>query len=75
MESLIADEDAMNQGVADLIKHRKRPHNDEDRDQDPPARLDQGMKKRKTSKDAKPPKSQNTKMPLNKGNDMGDADE
>ncbi|GKB42286.1 hypothetical protein Tco_0887228, partial [Tanacetum coccineum] len=58
MESLIADEDAMNQGVADLIKHRKRPHDDEDRDQDPPAGSDQRLKKRKTSKDAEPPKIQ-----------------
>nr|GEX05211.1 hypothetical protein [Tanacetum cinerariifolium] len=37
MESLIADEYAMDQGVADLIKHKKRPHDDDDRDQDPPA--------------------------------------
>ncbi|GJT17163.1 hypothetical protein Tco_0875869 [Tanacetum coccineum] len=34
MESLIADENAMDQGVADLIKHKKRPHDDDDRDQD-----------------------------------------
>ncbi|GJW45487.1 hypothetical protein Tco_0077133 [Tanacetum coccineum] len=53
MESLIANEDAMDQGVADLIKHKKRSHDDEDRDQDPPAGPNQGLKKRKTSKDAK----------------------
>ncbi|GJX22058.1 hypothetical protein Tco_0226503 [Tanacetum coccineum] len=35
MESLIVDEDAMDQGVVDLIKHKKRPHDDADRDQDP----------------------------------------
>ncbi|GJT00283.1 hypothetical protein Tco_0821452 [Tanacetum coccineum] len=45
-----------NQGVADLIKHKKRPHDDDDRDQDPLAGPDQGLKKRKTSKDAEPPK-------------------
>ncbi|GJT41107.1 hypothetical protein Tco_0940972, partial [Tanacetum coccineum] len=43
--------------VADLIKHKKRPHDDDDdRDQDPPIRPDQGLKKRKTSKDVEPPK-------------------
>ncbi|GJT89169.1 hypothetical protein Tco_1070886 [Tanacetum coccineum] len=60
MESLIADENAIDQGVAALLKHKKRPHDDDDRDQDPPARPDQGLKKRKTSKDAnlsKKPKS------------------
>ncbi|GKA42712.1 hypothetical protein Tco_0735372 [Tanacetum coccineum] len=56
MESLIADEDAMDQEVADLIKHKKRPHDDEDRDQDPPAGSNQRLKKRKTSKDAEPSK-------------------
>nr|GEU66946.1 hypothetical protein [Tanacetum cinerariifolium] len=60
MESLIADEDAMDQRVADLIKHKKRLHDNEDRDQDPPAGSDQGLKKIKTSDDAqlsKNPKS------------------
>ncbi|GJZ65275.1 hypothetical protein Tco_0621971 [Tanacetum coccineum] len=56
MELLIADEDAMDQGVVDLIKHKKRPHDDDDRDQDPPAGSDQGLKKRKTSDDAQPSK-------------------
>ncbi|GJV47284.1 hypothetical protein Tco_1437496 [Tanacetum coccineum] len=57
MESLIADENAMDQGVSDLNKHKKRPHDDDDdRDQDPPAGPDQGLKKRKTRKDVKPPK-------------------
>ncbi|GKF74580.1 hypothetical protein Tco_0220912 [Tanacetum coccineum] len=59
MESLIADENAMDQGVVDLIKHKKRPHDDDDRDQDPPAGPDQGLKKRKTSKDANPSKKPN----------------
>ncbi|GJT33185.1 retrovirus-related pol polyprotein from transposon TNT 1-94 [Tanacetum coccineum] len=102
MESLIADENIIDQGVDDLIKHKKRPHDDADREQDPPV----GLKKRKMSKDAEPPKkpkssgsskdttrsqpkltgksiqseetvfeAADTKMPLNKGNDMGDVDE
>ncbi|GJZ34994.1 hypothetical protein Tco_0580811 [Tanacetum coccineum] len=57
MESLIADENDMDQGVDDLIKQKKRPHDDEDRDQDPPAGPDQGLKKRKTSRDAQPSKN------------------
>ncbi|GKA71744.1 hypothetical protein Tco_0777883, partial [Tanacetum coccineum] len=35
----------------------KRSHDDKDKDEDPPARPDQGLKKRKTSKDAKPLRS------------------
>ncbi|GJW07365.1 hypothetical protein Tco_1569788 [Tanacetum coccineum] len=57
MESLIADENDMDQGVDDLIKEKKRPHDDEDKDQDPHARPDQGLKKRKTSRDAQPSKN------------------
>ncbi|GJR04052.1 hypothetical protein Tco_0527036 [Tanacetum coccineum] len=56
MESLIANEDAMDQEVADLIKHKKRPHDEEDRDQYLLAGTNQRLKKRKTSKDAKPSK-------------------
>ncbi|GJX90401.1 hypothetical protein Tco_0343727 [Tanacetum coccineum] len=56
MESLIPDGNDMDQGVVDLIKHKKRPHDDDDRDQDPFTGPDQGLNKRKTSKDAEPPK-------------------
>ncbi|GKD20079.1 hypothetical protein Tco_1221782 [Tanacetum coccineum] len=56
LESLIANENAIDQGVSDSIKHKKRLHDDADRDQDPPIGPDQGLKKRKTSKDAEPPK-------------------
>ncbi|GKB53594.1 hypothetical protein Tco_0904347 [Tanacetum coccineum] len=59
MESLIADENAIDQRVVNLIKHKKRPHDDDDRDQEPSARPDQGLKKRKTSKDADPSKKPN----------------
>ncbi|GJS16042.1 hypothetical protein Tco_0410514 [Tanacetum coccineum] len=57
MESLIADENAMDQGVVDLIKHKKRLHDDDDKYQDPPTGPDQGLKERTTSKDAEPPKN------------------
>ncbi|GKB11882.1 hypothetical protein Tco_0845805 [Tanacetum coccineum] len=56
IESLIADENVMDQGVANLIKHKKRPHDNDDRDQDPPVGPDQRLKKRKTSKDVEPSK-------------------
>ncbi|GJW83970.1 hypothetical protein Tco_0157115 [Tanacetum coccineum] len=49
MESILADEDAMDKGVADIQKKRKP--DDADRDKDPPAGPDQGLKRRKTSKD------------------------
>ncbi|GJV53559.1 hypothetical protein Tco_1449300 [Tanacetum coccineum] len=51
MESILADEDAMDKGVADIQKKRKP--DDADRDEDPPARPDQGLKRRNTSKDTK----------------------
>ncbi|GKG51448.1 hypothetical protein Tco_0541832, partial [Tanacetum coccineum] len=104
IESLIADENAMDEGVAELIKHKKRLHDDDDKDQDPGP--DQGLKKRKTSKDAeqfKKPKSsgsskdttqsrpkstgksaqaeeivfkaEDTDMPLDQRDDLGNTDE
>nr|GEV15384.1 uncharacterized mitochondrial protein AtMg00810-like [Tanacetum cinerariifolium] len=56
MESLIEDKNAMDQGVADLIKQKKRLHNDADIDKDPPAGSNQRVKRRKMSKDAEPSK-------------------
>ncbi|GKC85697.1 hypothetical protein Tco_1141414, partial [Tanacetum coccineum] len=56
MKSLIEDENAMDQGVADLIKQKKRPHDDANKDEGPPTRSDQGLRRRKTSKDTKPSK-------------------
>ncbi|GKA68806.1 hypothetical protein Tco_0768723, partial [Tanacetum coccineum] len=88
IESILADEDAMDQGVAD--KQKKRKHDDEDRDEDPPVGSDQGLKKQKTTRQAKMLnrlKSQNqlaekavieaedTDVPLNLGNDLGNTDE
>ncbi|GJT41767.1 hypothetical protein Tco_0941632 [Tanacetum coccineum] len=60
IESLIADENVMDQGVANLIKHKKRLHDDDDRDQYPPAGRPRVEEKKKASKDAdssKKPKS------------------
>ncbi|GKC22174.1 hypothetical protein Tco_1024324 [Tanacetum coccineum] len=77
MESLIVDEDAIDQEVVDLIKHKKRPYDDEDRDQHPPARSDQGLKKRKSNDDSQPskrPKSTDTDMPLNHEDDTENTD-
>ncbi|GJZ72075.1 hypothetical protein Tco_0635926 [Tanacetum coccineum] len=44
MESLIEDENAMDQGVADLIKQKKRP-DDADKDEGPSAGSDRGLKR------------------------------
>ncbi|GKE74336.1 hypothetical protein Tco_1536377 [Tanacetum coccineum] len=46
MESLIADENTMDQGVADLLKHKKRSHDDDDRDQDPPVGPDKRVEEK-----------------------------
>ncbi|GKF00382.1 hypothetical protein Tco_0023732 [Tanacetum coccineum] len=106
MESILVDEDVMDQGVADLDKKKKRKPTNGDRDEDPLAGLDQGLKKRKKSKDAEPSKKlkstssskhitksqlkstdkfaqveeivievEDTKVPLNLGNDLGYTDE
>ncbi|GJY18095.1 hypothetical protein Tco_0389586 [Tanacetum coccineum] len=57
MESILMDEDAMDQGVADLDKQKKRNPADGDRDEDLPAGSEQGLKKRKISKDAESSKN------------------
>ncbi|GJZ23452.1 hypothetical protein Tco_0560911 [Tanacetum coccineum] len=48
------DEDAIDEGVADKLKKRK--HDDANKDEGPSARSDQGLKRRKTSKDTEPSK-------------------
>ncbi|GJY07699.1 hypothetical protein Tco_0374753 [Tanacetum coccineum] len=50
-DSILDDEDVMDKGVADKLKKRKS--DDTDRDEDPPARPDHGLKRRKTCKDTK----------------------
>ncbi|GKG21969.1 hypothetical protein Tco_0384564, partial [Tanacetum coccineum] len=54
MESILEDEDAMDEGVADKLKKRK--HDDDDKDEGPSAGSDRGLKRRKISKDTEPPK-------------------
>ncbi|GJW13643.1 hypothetical protein Tco_0017776 [Tanacetum coccineum] len=49
MESIIEDEDTIDEGVADKLKKRKQ--NDVDKDKGPSAGSDQGLKRRKKSKD------------------------
>nr|GEZ30195.1 hypothetical protein [Tanacetum cinerariifolium] len=51
IKSILADKDAMDKGVADIQKKRKP--DDVDRDEDPLARPDQWLKRRKTGKDTK----------------------
>ncbi|GJU65395.1 hypothetical protein Tco_1247230 [Tanacetum coccineum] len=53
MESILEDEDAMDKGVADKLKKRKP---DNDRDEGPLAGPDQGLKRKKTSKETEPSK-------------------
>ncbi|GJR50717.1 hypothetical protein Tco_1401238 [Tanacetum coccineum] len=53
MESILEDKDAMDKGVADKLKKRKP---DDDRDEGPSARPDQGLKRKKTGKETKPSK-------------------
>ncbi|GJZ32318.1 hypothetical protein Tco_0577754 [Tanacetum coccineum] len=54
MKSILEDEDAIDEGVADKLKKRK--HDDADKGEGPSAGLDRGLKRRKTSKDTKPSK-------------------
>nr|GEV81622.1 hypothetical protein [Tanacetum cinerariifolium] len=49
MESILEDEDAIDKGVAD--KSKKRKLDDADRDEGPPARSNQGLKRKKTRED------------------------
>ncbi|GJX58968.1 hypothetical protein Tco_0290358 [Tanacetum coccineum] len=58
----------------------KRGQEDKDKDEDPPAGLDQGLKKQKTSKDfaqVEEPmfETADTEMPLNQGEDLGNTDD
>ncbi|GJX22815.1 hypothetical protein Tco_0227260 [Tanacetum coccineum] len=58
----------------------KRDREDKDKDEDPPAGSDQGLKKRKTSKDSVQAKESvfkttDTEMPQNQGGDLGNTDD
>nr|GFA23222.1 hypothetical protein [Tanacetum cinerariifolium] len=51
LEALIEDENAMDKGVADIVKNHKRQHDDDDDDEDPLAGPNQGKKtKRRRTK-------------------------
>ncbi|GJY84058.1 hypothetical protein Tco_0497434 [Tanacetum coccineum] len=54
MESILEDEDAMDEGVADKLKKRKQ--DDTNKDKGTSAGLDRGLKRQKTSKDVEPSK-------------------
>ncbi|GJT09332.1 hypothetical protein Tco_0856374 [Tanacetum coccineum] len=54
IESILEDEDAMDKGVVD--KSKKRKPNDADKDEGPPARPDQRLKRKKTGKELEPSK-------------------
>ncbi|GJY36005.1 hypothetical protein Tco_0421383 [Tanacetum coccineum] len=54
MESILEDEDAMDEGVADKLKKRKQ--NDVDKDEGPSTGSDRGLKRQKTSKYTEPSK-------------------
>ncbi|GJS55155.1 hypothetical protein Tco_0628517 [Tanacetum coccineum] len=53
-KSILEDEDAMDKGVVDKLNKRKP--DDANRDEGPPARSNQGLKRKKTSKDVEPSK-------------------
>nr|GFA12473.1 hypothetical protein [Tanacetum cinerariifolium] len=68
MDSILEDEDAMDEGVADKLKKRK--HDDADKDEGPFARSDRGLKRQKIRKDTEPPKkAKSTETP--KGTSKG----
>ncbi|GKA66897.1 hypothetical protein Tco_0766705 [Tanacetum coccineum] len=54
MKSILEDEDAMDEAVADKLKKRKQ--DDADKHEGPFAGLDRGLKRQKTSKDTEPSK-------------------
>nr|GEV24924.1 hypothetical protein [Tanacetum cinerariifolium] len=54
MESILEDEDVMDEAIADKLNKRK--HDDADKDEGPYARSDRGLKRLKRGKDTKPPK-------------------
>ncbi|GKA78226.1 ribonuclease H-like domain-containing protein [Tanacetum coccineum] len=70
MEALIADEDAMDNGVADTVKDYKRKHDDDDDDHDegPSARPNQGKQtKRRRTKESESSKNPSSTKETPKG--------
>ncbi|GJU82058.1 retrovirus-related pol polyprotein from transposon TNT 1-94 [Tanacetum coccineum] len=74
MESILEDEDAMDKGVADMVKKRK-PY-DDDRDEDPLAGPDQGLERRRSAKEEETLfEAGNTQVLHNLGEGMCKTDE
>nr|GEW92319.1 hypothetical protein [Tanacetum cinerariifolium] len=68
MKALIEDENAMDKGVADIVKNHKRKHNDDDDDEDLSVRPNQGKKtKRRRMKESKSSKKPSTTKETPKG--------
>ncbi|GJV53440.1 hypothetical protein Tco_1449181 [Tanacetum coccineum] len=65
IESILEDEDAMEERVAENLKKRKP--DDADKDKGPSARSDRGLKRRKISKDTEPSKKAETFKGTSKG--------
>ncbi|GKC61231.1 hypothetical protein Tco_1088829 [Tanacetum coccineum] len=70
MESILADEDAMDKGVADIQKKRKP--DDADRDEDPPAGPNQG---KSAQAEETVFEAGDTQVPQDLGEDMGNTDD
>nr|GEU76465.1 hypothetical protein [Tanacetum cinerariifolium]GEU81708.1 hypothetical protein [Tanacetum cinerariifolium] len=67
-ETLIEDENAMDKGVADIVKNYKRQHDDDDDDEDPSAGPNQGKKtKRRRTKELDYSKKTSTTKETSKG--------
>ncbi|GKB66564.1 hypothetical protein Tco_0927976, partial [Tanacetum coccineum] len=69
MEALIEDENAVDKGVADIVKDHKRKHDDyDDDDEEPPARPNQGKKtKRRRTKELETSKKPSSTKETPKG--------
>ncbi|GJU82409.1 hypothetical protein Tco_1284774 [Tanacetum coccineum] len=69
MKALIADEDAMDKGVADTVKYHKRQHDDDDDDEEgPSAGSNQGKRtKRRRTTESESSKKQSTTKESPKG--------
>ncbi|GJX81598.1 hypothetical protein Tco_0331079 [Tanacetum coccineum] len=59
IESILEDEDVMDEGVADKLKKMKQ--DDADKDKGPSAGSDRGLMRQKTSKDVEPSKGSKSK--------------
>ncbi|GKF55800.1 hypothetical protein Tco_0166140 [Tanacetum coccineum] len=70
MESLIEDENDMDQGLADSIKQKKRQHDDADKDEGPTTGLDRGLKRHRTRKGTETSRKTSTSKDSSKGKSL-----